>query len=201
MKKLFYLLVIVSVAYLSSCQKDVSVAPDSKTPGSTTAVTPTSTSLTPGSTAITDSIVNLIGYLKIELKKDTFNKDNIILYFDPHSSASYVPGEDAPHLQGFGLESLASMSSDGIPLAVNVMPMKQHGVCVKLDATAKSDGLYSLRLTQTDSIPSKYHVWLMDAFKKDSLDLSVHCSYNFDIYTADTTSFGINRFSVKVRPQ
>jgi len=179
----------------------VSVAPDSKTPGSTTAVTPTTTSLTPGSTAATDTIVNLTGYIKIELKKDTFNKDNIIIYFDPHSSASYVPGEDAPHLQGFGLESLSSLSSDGISLAVNVLPLKQHGDCIKLDASVKSSGLYKLSMIQTDSIPAKYHVWLMDSFKKDSLDLSVHSGYNFDIYTADTTSFGKNRFSVKIRQQ
>jgi hypothetical protein len=201
MKKLVYLLVVVSAAYLSSCQKDVSTAPDSKTQGSTTAITPTPPSLTPGSTATTDSTVNLTGYIKIELKKDTVNKDNIIIYFDPHAKATYDPAEDAPHLQGFGLESLSSLSSDGIPLAVNELPLKQRGDCVKLDVRGKVDAVYKLSMIEADSIPKKYHVWLMDGLKKDSLDLSVHCGYNFDIVTTDTTTYGKNRFSIKVRQQ
>lgn len=200
MKKLIYLLVIVSVAYLPSCQKDIAVAPETKTPASTTAVTPTPP-LSPGNTATTDTVINVNGFIKIQLAKDTVNKDNIVIFFTPKSSASYVPGEDAPHLQGFGLESLSSISSDGIPLAVNELPLKQKGDCIKLDVNGKVDAVYKLSMTQTDSIPSKYHVWLMDGLKKDSLDLSVHCSYSFDISTTDTTTFGKNRFSIKIRPQ
>jgi hypothetical protein len=201
MKKLIYLLVAVSAAWLSSCQKDVSVAPESKSPASTTAVTPITSSLAPGNTAANDTIVNTTGYIKLELKKDAVNSDQILLYFTPQSSPSYVPGEDAPYLQGFGRESLSSLSSDGIPLAVNVLPLKRRGDCIKLDVHAKSTAVYKLSLIQRDSIPARYHVWLMDGLKKDSLDLSVHCGYYFDLTTTDTTTFGQNRFLVKVRPQ
>lgn len=202
MKKLIYLLVIVSAAWLSSCQKDVSVAPETNTPTSTTAVTPTSGSLTPGNTtAVTDTILNVTGFIKLELKKDTVNKTNIVIYFTPQAKATYIPGEDAPYFQGFGQETLTSLSSDGVKLSVNELPLKQLGDCVKLYVYGKSSAVYKLSLIQRDSIPAKYHVWLMDGLKKDSLDLSVHCSYNFDIATSDTTTFGSNRFMVKVRPQ
>ncbi|MBS1523087.1 MAG: hypothetical protein JST50_18950 [Bacteroidetes bacterium] len=201
MKKIIYLLSTVSIAYLSSCQKDVSVAPESKTQTSTTAVTPTGGSLAPGNTANTDTVVNITGFIKLELKKDTVNKDNIVIYFTPKSSSNYVPGEDAPFFQGFGAESITSISSDGIPLSVNELPLKQLGDCVKLGVYGKTDGVYKLSLLQKDSIPARYHVWLMDQLKKDSLDLSIHCTYNFDIVTADTTTFGKNRFAVKIRPQ
>jgi len=179
----------------------VSVAPDSKTPTGTTAVTPTTGSLTPGNTAAADTIVNVTGFIKLELRKDTLNKDNIVIYFTPEAKAIYVPGEDAPTFPGFGAESLTSLSSDGKVLAVNELPLKRLGDCIKLNVIGKSTAVYRLSLIQRDSIPARYHVWLMDGLKKDSLDLSVHCGYNFDIVTSDTTTFGKNRFQVKVRPQ
>jgi hypothetical protein len=201
MKRLFYPFIIISVAWLSSCQKDVSVAPDPKTPDSTKAVNPSTGTLAPGNTANSDTIVNITGFIKLELKKDTINKSNIVIYFTPNASESFAPAEDAPLFPGFGNQSLSSISSDGIPLSVNELPLKQRGDRIRLDATARTNGLYELSLLQRDSIPARYHVWLIDQLKKDSLDLSVHCSYNFDIVTADTTTFGKNRFVIKVRPQ
>ena len=64
-----------------------------------------------------------------------------------------------------------------------------------------TNAVYRLSLIERDSVPARYHVWLMDQLKKDSLDLSVHCGYNFDLVTTDTTTYGKNRFKVKVRPQ
>ena len=201
MKKIFYLLSVVSVTLLASCGKDQSVAPETKTQTGTTAVTPGGGSLAPGNTASTDTVVNVTGFIKLELKKDPINKDNIVIYFTPESKASYVPGEDAPFFQGFGGENITSISTDGIPLAVNELPLKQRGDCIKLGVFGKTTQTYQLSLLQSDSIPPRYHVWLMDQVKKDSLDLSIHATYYFDLNVADTTSFGKNRFSVKVRPQ
>jgi hypothetical protein len=119
--------------------------------------------------------------------------------FNPEAKANYVPGEDAPYMQGFGLESLSSISSDNIALAVNVLPLKQQGDCISLNVMGKSSATYSLSLIKVDSIPAKYHVWVTDKLKKDSLDLTLYKTYLFDINTADTTSFGKNRFKVKIR--
>ncbi|MBV8391208.1 MAG: hypothetical protein JO080_15490 [Mucilaginibacter sp.] len=201
MKKLIYPLIVVLATWFSSCQKDASLAPESKTPASATAVTTITNSLAPGNAAAGDSIMNVSGFIKLELKKDTINKDNIVIYFTPKASAAYVPGQDAPYLQGFGAESLSSLSSDGIPLSVNMLPLRRRGDCIKLDVHGKSTAVYKLSLVQRDSIPAKYHVWLMDRLRKDSLDLTVHHGYYFDLTTTDTTTFGKNRFMVKVRPQ
>ena len=197
MKRLIYPLIVVLAVYLSSCQKDLTVTPETKTP-TTTAITPTPP-LTQGNSANSDTAVNINGFIKIELKKDTFNTDNIVIAFKPGTSASYVPGEDAPHMQGFGAESLSSISSNNISLAVNVLPLKEWGDTIKLNVIGKTDAIYKLSLIQRDSVPSKYHIWLMDGFKKDSLDLSNHCTYAFNIYNADTASFGKNRFRVIIR--
>lgn len=201
MKRLIYTFFAVSVACLAACTKDVTVAPETKTPVTTTAVTPTAGSLNPGNTTNTDTIVNVTGFIRLELKKDTNNKDNIVLYFTPKASASYLPAEDAIFRQGFANQNLASISSDGYPLSVNELPLKEHGDRVRLEVIAKTSGLYKLSLLQTDSIPARYHVWLLDQLKKDSLDLSAHCGYSFDIVTTDTTTYGKNRFVVKVCPQ
>ena len=201
MKKLIYLLFAVSAACLVSCIKDASVAPESKTSTNNTAVTPGNGSLTSGNTANTDTIVNIDGWIKVELKRDTINKDNIVIHFAPTASTSYVPGEDAPFFQGFGGEHITSISSDGIPLAVNELPLRQLGDCVKLGVYGNTNAVYKISLLETSSMPARYHVWLMDQLKKDSLDLSTHCSYSFDLNTADTTTYGKSRFQVKVRPQ
>jgi hypothetical protein len=198
MKRLIYPLIAILAVYMSSCQKDLTVSPESKTATGTTAVTP-GTSLTQGNAAISDTTVNVTGFIKIELAKDTFNKDNIVIFFKPDAKASYVPGEDAPYMQGFGAESLSSISSNNIALAVNVLPLKEQGDSVKLNVIGKTDAIYKLSLIRKDSVLTKYHFWLMDSFKKDSLDLSQHCSYSFNIYNADTTSFGKNRFRLIVR--
>lgn len=198
MKKIIYTLIIVSAVYLSSCQKDVAVAPETQSPTETTAVAPTPP-LTQGSSAATDTVVNNDGFIKIELAKDLVNKDNIIIEFNPGAKASYVPGEDAPHFQGFGPESLSSISSDNISLAVNVLPLKQQGNSISLDVIGKVSACYSLSLITVDSIPAKYHVWVTDKLKNDSLDLTLYKTYLFDINIADTTTFGKNRFKVKIR--
>ena len=201
MKKLIYLLFAVSAVCMVSCNKDASVTPESKTSTNNTAVTPGSGSLTSGNTANTDTIVNVDGWIKLELKKDTINKDNIVIHFMPATSTSYVPGEDAPFFQGFGGENITSISSDGIPLAINELPLKQRGDCIKLGIYGNTNAVYKISLLETNSMPAGYHVWLMDQLKKDSLDLSAHCGYNFDLVTTDTTTYGKNRFQVKVRPQ
>ena len=48
------------------------------------------------------------------------------------------------------------------------------------------------------SIPKIYDIWLMDNYKKDSLDIRNNSTYKFDI-TADKNSYGNNRFSIVVR--
>lgn len=199
MKSIIYILVLFSLAYLSSCQKDALAPVLKSNTDSTKSVTSTTTSINTGSAAATDTVMNVNGFIKIKLAKDTFNTDGIMILFKPKSTALYVPSEDAPYFQGFGLVSISGLSSDNIALALDVLPLTEKGTCVRLNVTAKEDAAYKISLQAIQSIPSKYHVWLMDGYKKDSCDLRVNRSYLFNINTSDTTTFGKNRFKLIVR--
>jgi len=62
-----------------------------------------------------------------------------------------------------------------------------------------NSGRLTLQKTQLDSLPKIYELWLMDRYKKDSLDIRNNNSYVFDISKADTGSYGNNRFAIVVR--
>jgi hypothetical protein len=103
-----------------------------------------------------------------------------------------MPGIDAP-------EGLASYSSDGVPLSINFLPLPaQNPEVIRLDVEAASSGNITLKRTELDSIPSVYSVWLVDRYKKDSIDLRVDSNYVFYINKADTATFGSYRFTVVV---
>jgi len=42
-------------------------------------------------------------------------------------------------------------------------------------------------------------VWLIDKYKKDSLDLNNNTTYAFDVNLSDTASYGSNRFTIVIR--
>jgi hypothetical protein len=48
-------------------------------------------------------------------------------------------------------------------------------------------------------IPQLYDVWLMDAFKKDSVNMRTNKIYTFNIIKSDTNTFGSNRFKLVLR--
>ena len=195
-------LLMIGVMFFS-CAKD-QVKPNTTTTQVTTQTTGTSQTLQTGSTntgsntAATDDVN---GYLRLRLAKDSINTDGILIEFNPATSAAYVPGEDAPSLQGFGVVSLASLSSDHIPLAINVMPLTSKGASIGLRVNVKSDGVYTLNMQQINAVPDKYSLRLMDGYKKDSLNMRLYPTYAFNVYKADTTSFGSHRFKLVVKHQ
>jgi hypothetical protein len=65
--------------------------------------------------------------------------------------------------------------------------------------SAPADGLFKLEKTELKNIPDLYEIWLMDAYKKDSLDLRNNSVYQFNILRSDTNSWGANRFSLVIR--
>lgn len=131
--------------------------------------------------------------------KDSINSDGILINFDPAASVAYVPGEDAPALQGFGPVSLQSLSSDNIPLSINALPLTEKGQTIGLKVWAKTDGVYKLALADINSVPNSFQIWLKDSYKKDSLDIRQYNSYTFNIHPADTASFGAHRFQLVIR--
>jgi len=138
-------------------------------------------------------------HLRLQMALDSIDTDDIYIGFDAGASSKYVFNEDAPYKKGNGKVSLASISSDNVSLAINRLPLSGvKQTVIRLFVTAKAYGTYKLNLTELAAIPQLYQVWLMDSFKKDSLDIKHNPTYAFDIVT-DTNSYGGTRFQLVIR--
>jgi len=138
-------------------------------------------------------------YLRLQLAMDSVNTDDILLRFKSNVSTAYVPNLDAAYKTGFGVVSLSSLSSDQIPLAINVQPLPDNSETIKLTINTAADGNYSLNMKNLVGIPQLFDIWLMDAFKKDSLDMRHNTSYHFNVLKSDSNTFGSKRFSLVIR--
>jgi len=143
---------------------------------------------------------NVIRLLRLELVADSINSEETVIRFNDQAKNTYDINEDAQHIPGSGLVALASMTADSVPVAINNMPLpKVHAHAIKLNVFANANGTYSLNMTQVQSIPKIFQVWLKDAYKNDSLEMRRNPTYRFDVQLSDTNSFGKNRFSLVVR--
>ncbi|HWD86765.1 MAG TPA: YDG domain-containing protein [Mucilaginibacter sp.] len=138
--------------------------------------------------------------LRLKLVVDTFDYDDIFIGFNAMASNTYSPYEDGRYLPGSNAaEGLASISSDNVKLAINYLPLPtQPREEIKLFVTGRASGIYTFRRTGLKSIPQLYDIWLVDKYKKDSLDLRSNSTYAFNVNLQDTTSYGSNRFSVVI---
>jgi trimeric autotransporter adhesin len=139
--------------------------------------------------------------LRLRLTIDTLNYDDIVIGFNSNASAKYNGLEDAEYLPGINaMEGLSSISSDSIALAINYLPLpKQSPQVIKLDVEGRISGRYKFQKTALDAIPQIYEIWLMDNYKKDSLDIRNNSTYAFNLDLTDTNSYGKNRFRLVIR--
>ncbi len=139
--------------------------------------------------------------LRLKLVTDSINYDDIVISFNSSASSKYNSSEDAEYLAGANaLQGLSSISNDGIKLSINSLPLpKQTQQVIKLDASVKTSGIYTLQRTAIDALPAIYQVWLMDNYKKDSLDIRNNSTYAFNVNFSDTSTYGSDRFSIIIR--
>lgn len=136
-------------------------------------------------------------YMKME--KDNLLYDYCGIYFKNGYSAKYESG-DAVYLAGpTAPVSMTSLSSDGVKTSVNLLPDYHNGSRVKLNVAANATGIYNLKLEGVRNIDTLYDIYLMDHFKKDSLDIRRYGTYVFNLVSTDTTTFGANRFELVIR--
>src|SRR5205085_12362445 len=65
--------------------------------------------------------------MRLQIAKDTINKDDIFISFEPNAKTTVDFAEDAPYRMGSGKVNIATMSSDNFPLAVNKLPFAKQG--------------------------------------------------------------------------
>ncbi|HTI59826.1 putative Ig domain-containing protein [Mucilaginibacter sp.] len=129
----------------------------------------------------------------IKLAMDTINTDETLLNFDSGTKTTFDIAEDARYQTGTGKVHLASMSADRVALAINQLPLSRT-VNIPLKVSATSNGSYTITAKRITGVPALYDIFLKDAFTKDSINMRTTGSYSFDINTADTSTFGSDRF-------
>jgi hypothetical protein len=146
------------------------------------------------------SPVNAYGsYLRLKLITDTVNESDMVIGLHPASTTQYNAQEDAKFMQGSGsLQSIACMSSDSVFTSVKWMPLNQR-LTIPLKVLVNTSGTYTIQRTDLNAIPQIYTIWLMDNYKKDSLDIRANSTYIFDVNINDTATYGKNRFTVVLR--
>ncbi|MFI5137487.1 MAG: YDG domain-containing protein [Sphingobacteriales bacterium] len=139
--------------------------------------------------------------LRLKLVVDSINYDETYIGFNAAASLNYNGDEDAQYIAGSSPpESLSSFSSDNIKLSINNLPLpKQTAQVVRLHVGGTANGTYTLQRTALEAIPKIYEIWLMDKYKKDSLDIRNNTTYKFNINLSDTGSYGNNRFNLIIR--
>ncbi|MET3978855.1 hypothetical protein ABIB62_001424 [Mucilaginibacter sp. UYP25] len=141
------------------------------------------------------------GFMRLKLIKDNINTDAVALVLNSTNDANYKNTEDAVDLGGNGAQvSISAYSADDIGLSINRLPLpKLSPEIVPVSVDANTNGLFSLKIEALSGLPSIYQVWLMDSYKKDSLDMRAHDTYNFNIDRAVAETFGKTRFKLVIR--
>ncbi|MFD0765579.1 LamG-like jellyroll fold domain-containing protein [Mucilaginibacter lutimaris] len=162
---------------------------------------PAATVTTLMSTSIPSTGDAIDGFMRLKLIKDDVSTDAVAFVLNNKNDLKYIDTEDALDLGGNGaLVSLSAYSADNIALSIDRIPLPkliQEEVQLSVDAT--TTGIYSLRIEDLKNLPAIYQVWLMDSYKKDSLDMRAHDTYNFNIDKAIKETFGKQRFKLVIR--
>jgi len=141
-------------------------------------------------------------YIRLKVVIDSSNYDDAVIGFDASSTTNYDPNTDSGFLPGAGaVESIAAISTDRIKTSAKWVPFPKNAAtqAIKLFVSAKASGQYTIQRTDFSPIPAIYKVWLIDNYKKDSLDIRHNTTYVFDIDLSDTASYGSDRFAIVVR--
>jgi trimeric autotransporter adhesin len=138
-------------------------------------------------------------YLRLQLAKDIINTDDMLVSFNSSASTAYNPDIDAIYKPGYGAVSLASLTSDHVHTAIKVEPLPKTTEYMGLAVNTATDGTYTLNMKTIVGIPQLFDIWLIDAYKKDSLDMRHNKTYTFDVLKSDTNTFGTGRFTLVIR--
>ncbi|MDR6944763.1 DUF2341 domain-containing protein [Mucilaginibacter pocheonensis] len=137
--------------------------------------------------------------MRIKLAADSVNTDEIIVLFDSEAKNEYEPFYDSDRLNGIG--NISTLASYGYGsknmLAINRMNVIDSTTRIKLFVNVNNSAATdTISGSGFDSLDSRYDVYLLDHYKKDSLFFSRYKRYLFNIDKTDTTSYGANRFEI-----
>jgi hypothetical protein len=153
----------------------------------------------PSKSLMVPPTTNALTGLYMKMEKDSLVYDYCGIYFKNDYLAKFGDG-DARYLTGpTATVNMASLSADGVETAVNLLPDYHKGSRTKLKVSATASGLYYIKMEGIRNIDTLYDIYLIDNFKKDSLDIRRYGAYAFNLIKTDTTTFGVNRFVLSIR--
>ncbi|WP_295801703.1 putative Ig domain-containing protein [Mucilaginibacter sp.] len=139
-------------------------------------------------------------YLRLEMNADTQHHEDILIWFDDSRKVGFEPAQDGLYMRGYNTVSLSSSSSDNVPLGINMQPLPvNERRIIGLNVDAANSGAYHFNLKEVVGLPKLYDVWLLDTYKKDSVNLRTAATRDFVINKADSASFGSKRFSLVIK--
>lgn len=141
-------------------------------------------------------------YLKLNISKDTTSKFEVLIGFNSKLNNNYNEDTDDLYFNGQNpAQSMSLYSADKVRLVSKwlAFPKAKLADTVKINVRASASGQYKITRSDLKSIPNLYQIWLMDNYKKDSLDIKHNADYVFDLNLADTNSYGARRFQVIIR--
>jgi hypothetical protein len=158
-----------------------------------------------GATSLAVHAVNTANYsedIRLSLSKDTTSKSEILIGFNPGSNKKYNQKEDDLYFSGqHAPQAMWVTSADSFKVVSKwlTLPKANQPDTANVTVSALTSGQYTLTRSELKAVPALYDLWLMDNYKKDSLDIRHNSTYIFNIDLNDTASFGKNRFKVIIR--
>jgi hypothetical protein len=142
---------------------------------------------------------NEAAVIQLEMRLDSANADFTSIRLASNFSSDFNESEDIDDLTGNGQKVFfGSLTADGRLVAANATPLLKQKTSVYLSASGSTAGLYTIKKLSVTGIPNIYDVWLMDHFKKDSININDNKQYNFNIdYNPD--SYGNKRFELVIK--
>jgi len=140
--------------------------------------------------------------MRLNLVTDATNHTDMVIGFNPASTTKFSGNEDAQSFPSSGAyQFISAITSDSVRASVKWVPLPKGtaSLVIPLGVSAVASGQYTIQRSDLEAIPALYELWLIDAYKKDSLDIKHNTAYVFDIDLSDSASFGKHRFRVVVR--
>lgn len=112
-------------------------------------------------------------------------QDPVVIYFQAAASEGFDQRLDALKLMNTdaSLPNFYSLTSDGIPLSINALPLDASGDLQKvpLELEVKQGGTYSIQLDAAKEFPQDMNLYLVDLHQKISQNLNDRSIYTFEI--------------------
>jgi hypothetical protein len=123
-------------------------------------------------------------------------RDEAVIHFRDDATELFDAQADAWKLMN-GTFNISSRLSNGNKLAINSLPALNCNEKIHLAVDNATAGAYALKFSLFESFSNDVAILLSDKFTNTTTDIRALATYDFSV-TADTSSFGANRFSINV---